>query len=319
MAKGMWGIGLFALAGCSMAHEEPPADVALVPMPSFGGTTSFIGGGQPALNGAVFKADRALKPVSGGTLLITKDGATAVVADPDRDQVLLVDLKSEAVTRTLTLDAGSEPGRAAQDAEGRVHVVLRGSGKLLSFDPASGEVLGTRSVCSYPRGVAVSPTDAVLFVACAEGKLLSLPADASVAEPLRTLQLDRDLRDVVAVADGLWVSRFRSGEILRLDGAGTIVRRTKLPSANGSMGESISSVAWRMVPNPSGGVTVVHQRAFAGEVMPSPGGYGESGVMGGLVSSAITTVSESGVAMGTTVALSAPLPVDIAQSPVSGR
>jgi hypothetical protein len=104
-----------------------------------------------------------------------------------------------------------------------------------------------------------------------------------------------------------------------VDAAGQLLTRTALPKLAGGVGESLPSVAWRMVPNAAGGVLVVHQRAFAGDVQASPGGYGETGVSGGMVGSAITTVNERGEAMGTSVALSAPLPVDVAQSAVSGR
>ena len=116
----------------------------------------------------VFSSAQSPRPVSGGTLLIMRDQKTAVVADPDREQLLVVDLATVAVTRTFTLEAGSEPGRAADDAQGHVHLVLRGTGKLLSFDPVSGEVLGTRSVCAYPRGVAVSAREQLVHVACAK-------------------------------------------------------------------------------------------------------------------------------------------------------
>lgn len=318
MIKSVWGIGALALAvmGCDEAAVPPSAG----PVPI--GDGFGVGGGsalpqQAAVPGDVVRAERALRPVSGGTLLVLRDQKTAVVADPDRDQLFVVDLEKTSVTRTLTLEAGAEPGRAVEDSKGVVHVVLRGTGKLVSFEPSSGELLGTRSVCAYPRGVASA--ESVVYVACAEGKLLTLSADAAEPAPLRTLTLERDLRDVVVASDGLWVSLFRSAEILRLDAAGKVLRRSRLPSVLGSQGESVSSVAWRMVPGATGGVVVVHQRAFAGEVVASPGGYGATGTAGGMVSTAITTVSEDGETEGSSVALAAPLAVDLAQSAVSGR
>jgi hypothetical protein len=330
MAKRIWGIGVLALTGCSGLNSgfvPPDPNSGEAPGTAGGGSVETSIGGvanapfasQPPLPEAVFSSAQTPPPVSGGTLLLTKDQKTVVVSDPDRDQVLVVDVATLAVTRTLTLATGSEPGRAAQDALGQVHLVLRGSGKLLTFDPISGEVSGTRSVCSYPRGVAVSDAEHVVHVACAEGNLVSLSTQASEIAPVRNVKLDSDLRDVVVVSDGLWVSRFRSAEILRLDTAGKLLRRTTLPSSRSSLGESVSSVAWRMVPNANGGVVVVHQRAFAGEVVPSPGGYGSTGVPGGMVSSAISSVSDSGVALGSSVALFAPLPVDIAQSATTGE
>jgi len=329
MLRQSWGLGVVALVliGCDDGSSLSPD-----PGEGFtvGGTTSappegFLAAGssgiafQPELPGAVFTAAQTPPPVSGGTLLVLRDQKTAIVADPDRDQVLIVDLTNMAVTRTLTLDAHAEPGRAADDAAGHVHLVLRGSGKLMTFDPQTGDVLGTRDICAYPRGVAVSDAEQLAHVACAEGKLVSISTTATELTPSRTLTLDRDLRDVVVASDGLWVSRFRSAEVLRLDAAGTLLRRTTFPSAVGQAGESVASVAWRMVPGANGGVVVVHQRAFTGEVIPSPGGYGSSGVGGGIVAPAVTTVSENGTAMSTSVAFSAPLPVDVAQSPTTGQ
>jgi len=324
MRHAHWGIGFLALVACS-SESATPGSIGGTSTPTPGPGQPFDGGespraaGQPPLQTGAVNAEQAPPAVSGGTLLILKDQNTALVADPERDQVVLVDLAKLAVTRTITLPRGSEPGRAAEDADGRVHLVLRGSGKLASIDPTSGNVIGTRAVCAYPRGVAVAELDEQVYVACAEGNLVTLSTDATKAEPIRNLKLDRDLRDVVVTSDGVWLSRFRSAEILRLDSEGKVLFRTSLPNAKGIMGESVSSVAWRMVPNAAGGVIVVHQRAFAGEVAPSDGGYGSTGVAGGMVSSAVSAVSENGSTSGTAVALSAPLPVDVAQSPVSGR
>lgn len=313
MLRFSWGLGVLSLIGCSSGES---ATAVGGPAPIGVGKSGFV---QAPITGPVVVAAKAPPPISGGTLLVLRDQKTAIVADPDRDQLFVVDLEGPAIKRTISLEAGAEPGRAADDAAGHVHVALRGKGQLLTFDPVTGEVLGTRAVCGYPRGVAIEDAQQLVHVACAEGNLVTLATDASKLAAVRTVKLDRDLRDVVVASDGLWVSRFRSAEILRVDGEGKLVSRTVLPKLSGSVGESLPTVAWRMVPNAAGGVVVVHQRAFAGEVEPSPGGYGSTGVSGGMVGSAITTVNERGEAMSTTVALSAPLPVDVAQSPISGR
>lgn len=322
MLKYSWGIALLTLS-CSNGYGESgatavgPTGTAGAPgVPLNDGPISFS---QPTLPGEVHSAAHAPRPMSGGTLLVMKGDERALVADPDHDQLLLVNLTKVAIEHSVALDPGSEPGRAADDAQGHVHVALRGSGKLLTLDAASGEVLATRDVCAYPRGVAVSNSEQLVHVACAEGSLLTLSTDPSQAAPVRRLELDRDLRDIVVASDGLWVSRFKSAEILKLDSDGHVKKRTLLPSLQSSFGQSESSVAWRMTASPSGGVVVVHQRAFTGEVVPSPGGYGGSGVPGGIVSSAVTRVDEDGSAQGSAVALSAPLPVDVAVSRTSGE
>lgn len=346
MVKYVSGIAVLAVWGCMDGSSNVPPDApdvgfsgsggsvasgfgggnvgkasggtsALPIPPSVGGEGEFSG--QPELPGPVFTADRPPKPVSGGTILVMADEKTAIVSDPDGDQVFVVDLEAAAITSTIELDADAEPGRAAEDGEGQVHVVLRGSGKLLTLAPATGEVLATRAVCKYPRGIAVARDEKLVHVACAEGSLVTLSTDATQAEPVRTLSLPRDLRDVVTAPDGLWVSRFRSAEILRLDAEGTLVSVTTPPSAKNGKDESTASVAWRMVPTADGGVAVVHQRAFVGEVTPSPGGYAESGSGAPIVDTAVTLLSASGVATSSSGSIAAPLPVDLALSPVNGN
>jgi mono/diheme cytochrome c family protein len=325
MFRYSWGIFALGLFGCTVGDPSPIADETGPPLPN-GGEPSFPGTGgkgnfvaQPPIPGPVLTAHQSPPPISGGTLLVLRDQKTAVVADPDRDQVLVVDLENLTVKRSVVLDPRAEPGRAADDADGHVHLLLRGSGKLLTFDPTTGDTLGTRDVCKYPRGLAVSDGDKVVHVACAEGSLVTLSTTATDTTPVRTVTLDSDLRDVVIGASGLWVSRFRSAEILRLDTAGKLLSRVTLPPSTTERGDSVAEVAWRMTASVDGGVVVVHQRAFTGEVVPSPGGYGASGQPGGIVETAVSVVDEDGVAMSTTVVLRAPLPVDVAQSAASGR
>src|SRR4051812_19190703 len=65
-------------------------------------------GGQLALfEGQVERRPAAL-PIAGGTLLVTRDGATAIAADPERDQVFLVDLASRAM-RAVPVEPHDEP------------------------------------------------------------------------------------------------------------------------------------------------------------------------------------------------------------------
>jgi DNA-binding beta-propeller fold protein YncE len=76
-------------------------------------------------------------PISGGTLAVTRDGTTAIVADPDRDRVSLVDLRDDSV-RHIALEPGAEPGRVIADETGRAYVALRRSGDVISVRLDSG-------------------------------------------------------------------------------------------------------------------------------------------------------------------------------------
>ena len=115
-------------------------------------------------------------------------------ADSDRDRVYVVDLPGRKKVADITLSPGDEPGRVIEDGAGRVHVVLRASGKLATIDPASWTVTATRTVCPAPRGAAWDKATDIIYVACAGGELVSMPAAGGAA--VRTVVLDRDLRDV---------------------------------------------------------------------------------------------------------------------------
>jgi hypothetical protein len=150
-------------------------------------------------------------PLSGGTLAITRDGVTAVASDPDRDLVYVVDVAAGALTQTISLSAGDEPGRVAIDGSGRAHVALRGANALLTIDLATGTTV-RRDTCIAPRGVAVEKAGTVV-VACADGRIARFAAAGGDA--IATAFLEPDLRDVLPRPDGtLVVSVFRHAALL---------------------------------------------------------------------------------------------------------
>jgi hypothetical protein len=258
--------------------------------------------------------------LSGGTLLILRDGKTAVAADPDRDAVFVVDLVSERLLATVTLQLGDEPGRLVQGADDTVFAVLRRGGAVVALNPRDGKIAARHAVCAAPRGIGFDGGGATpsLHVACAGGELITLAA--GTLTETRRVQLDRDLRDVVVSGDHLYVSRFRSAEVLRVRTADLgVIDRTAAPgsaAANqplrnlGAMvptpapppgGDPTTatsapidpnakaaqpSVAWRMRPLASGGAIMLHQEASNGELGTEGGGYGGGpckGAMGSAV------------------------------------
>src|SRR6266404_782054 len=121
-------------------------------------------------------AARLPPPISGGTLLVLRDGRTVVASDPDRDLISIVDLSTQQIRAQVKLEPGSEPGRIVEDNALRVHVVLRGAGAILTVDTTRGRVLARRSLCQAPRGVAFDASKQLLHVACAGGELISIGA-----------------------------------------------------------------------------------------------------------------------------------------------
>ncbi len=281
--------------------------------PSKAGSVGFGGSVAVEFTDPVVLADPPPPPISGGTLFVSTSGRWAAVSDPDRDQLLIVNLDDAKVTAQIALEAGDEPGRLLEDGSGLLHVVLRGGGGIATIDPVAGTLLERRAVCAYPRGIAYDGAIDALHIACAEGTLVTLPAAGG--EATRSVTLDRDLRDVVVENGNLWVSVFRSAEVLLLDAEGGIATRYRPPALqNPELGTepfSEAHVAWRMVADPVGGVLVLHQRSQLGEVMVEEGGYIGSGC-GGIVEGAVTHFESAKPPESSSVGLSTTLGVDIA-------
>jgi len=256
--------------------------------------------------------------ISGGTLRVLADGTTAVAADPDRDQVYIVDLNARALTATIVLSPADEPGRVVQDASGLVHVALRGGGAVVSIDPATGQQTDRRPVCAAPRGIAYDGATDLLHVACAGGELVSLPAAGGDA--VRSLVLDPDLRDVVIDGDRLRVTRFRAAELLTVEADGTVSERISLPTFRSAAvrgGQGFTpAIAWRAMGMPDGGVAMVHQRGVDDEVQTQVvGGYGGRDNCNTIVHSCVSVVGRDGAIASGPALGNMPLPVDMALSP----
>jgi cytochrome c553 len=259
-------------------------------------------------------------PISGGTLLVTSNDV-AVAADSDRDVVYVVDLGSEAVS-TIALQPGDEPGRVIQDGRGRVHVALRRAGAVATLDLESKSVVARTPVCSAPRGLGFDATRNAIVVACAGGELVTLDADSNaVVQSVRFA--GRDLRDVI-VGDGqLFVTRFRSAELLTFSLTGELIAEASPPAISdpSALGATFTpTTAWRAVVQPGVGTFVVHQYAADSSVVISqPGGYGsdatsQTGCSSTIVQTAISFFDTTGASTGVPapVLTGASVPVDLA-------
>ena len=243
-------LALGALSGCGPDSSYPVGVTA--PGPSTSGL-------EPLFAGKTTRANAKVAPISGGTLLVTKDGH-AVVSDPDRDAVHVVDLATQKVA-SIALQEGDEPGRVVAGPDGTAFVAARRGGVVLAIDTAQATAKRF-PVCAAPRGVAYDGTLSKLYVACRSGVLAEL--DASTGAVTARHRLDGDLRDVLISGDNLVVTRFKNAELLVVSRAGEVLRRSTpdLASSSGGLGVSAAAftpaVAFRALSLPGGGVLVGH-------------------------------------------------------------
>lgn len=306
-----------SLVGCAAGGHPGQSDDS--PPPS-SGSSSFGTGGSgvagPLIDAGTYSEPLVVAklpppPVSGGTLLVIAQGHKAAVADPDHDQVLIVDLDASSLLATVPLQPGDEPGRLIEDGAGRVHVSLRSGGAVVTIDPAQGTVLRRDAVCGYPRGLAYDSKADAVVIACAGGELVTLPAGGGAAtRSIRLAGADgrvvRDLRDVVVEGDRLLVSRFRAAELLVVEPNGSISATLRPRPQDPSFS---AAVAWRTLAAPGGGVIMVHQEEQNTEVpIDQPGGYG--GFCGSIVRAAVSVIKTDGSTWSTPI--NSVLPVDMA-------
>jgi cytochrome c peroxidase len=102
--------------------------------------------------------------------------------------------------------------------------------------------------------VAYDATLDAVWVACAGGELIALPAAGG--DPLVNVRLPRDLRDVVVQKGGLVVTRFRTADVLYVTRAGDVDWTLRV-----DRDQLFSNAAWRATPWSDGNVAIVHQRA----------------------------------------------------------
>ncbi len=293
----VWASGCTGTGSGGTSAPTPPADSGGCNPSVAGGCGGLPIGPLPSF-GPTLTASPPPPPISGGTLIVMQDGHTAIAADPDRDAVYVADTAAGALTYTIALQPGDEPGRLVEDGAGRVHVALRSAGALVTIEPNTGAVVSRRAVCPAPRGVAWDAANDFIWVACATGELVALPAAGGSAA--RSFVVERDLRDVVVQSDGsLTVSLFRSATLLRIASDGTVSRRDSFGSASGSVDSFgfAPQVAWRTIAGPAGSTITAYQVESTAFINASaPGGYSGLGFGPGLAL-AIPGFSDAGASL----------------------
>ncbi len=259
--------------------------------------------------------------VLGGTVTPAAGGDLAIVSDPERDLVHVIDVRNVSRRATLRLPAGSQPTRSVEDRFGAVHVVLRGTGQLATIAIGSGTLVRTTSVCPEPRGVTFDRTTDSILVACASGELVTLPSNGSTS----VRRLGVELRDVLTQNGRVKVTTFRTATLLELEKPEAAPKVTHLPSlalppVRNQPASFEPTVAWRAVPGPNDSVVIAHQRAVEGDIDAIRSGlppvavpYYTNPCAGPIVRSVVTVVDSLGVPTAS-VEVPGSLPVDVAAS-----
>jgi hypothetical protein len=331
------GFAISLAAACGPVDPDPMPSPGSPRGPSsgFGGAAGGFSkdGGLPVgtYAEALVEDDPAPLPIAGGTLAMIAQGTKAAVADPDGDQVVVIDLASMQVEKVIPLVLGDDPGRLIEDAAGRLHVALRAGRGVAVLDTGSGATLDRIPVCRQPRGLAYEHNSDSVHVACAGGELITY--SAASGEYLRKLRLERDLRDVVIDGERLLVSRFRAAQLLVVERDGTVSRKLSPPPSGvgGAAGAPAidfaaaspetpplpprdfmkPAVAWRTVAAPGGGALMVYQLMSMTPIGIEEGGYG--GSCRRIVTTAVSRLRVDG-GDWTVDAIPTVLPVDVAST-----
>lgn len=222
-------------AGCA-DHAAEAAEPDAVSSERADADGGEVGAGEAAVarDGGVTIHRPPPPPISGGHMLVHED--LVWVADSARDRLTVARVALEpspdiSVLAEWALPAGSDPQRMSVDDAGQLFVALRATGQIarVRLDTRELELVG---VCEAPRGLAWDPARERTWLACAGGELLALDRRGRIA--LRR-SLHPDLRDVVFDDRGeLYVSVFRSAEVLRLDESLAVVERWRAPTYEAS-------------------------------------------------------------------------------------
>jgi hypothetical protein len=246
-------------------------------------------------------------PILGGTLTVASSGV-ALVVDPDRDRLFIVDVANAALLHEVAFSDGDEPGRLIEDASGTAWVVMRRGGAVVQVDLEGGDILRRVDVCAEPRGVAFDTERSAIVVSCAGGELVRVEADTT----LTTLVLARDdLRDIVVEPPYYLVSRFESSELLIVNPVTGAVHDHLAPHGwnDPTLGDLAPTTAFKMNRIDGGRVMVQHQRANRSALVPVY--YGPVGCAPGIVHSMVSVIDAPDYA-STEVVASPSRPLDAA-------
>ncbi len=196
-------------------------------------------------------------PLEGGTLTVSNDGRWAMASQPDRGTVAIADLWSQQIVGELPFGVNDRPGRIAEDSNDTFWVLLPGAGAVATFTAESKAAQVLKDVCSSPSGIAFDDASNETWVVCRTGLLVQVDATHVIAK----YDVSTDLRDIVIWQHRLFVSRFKSAQMIEVSKAGKVLQTVVPSSASSVDGRTFEpTVAWKMVWTPMGPL-MIHQES----------------------------------------------------------
>lgn len=234
-------------------------------------------------------AARTIEPGRGpvsGAIQVSRDDKTILVAEEDRDELLIIDRATGAIRNKVPV--GDAPAHVVELSDGTAAVTTRYGNSLVIVDVKSGEVAKTIPVGAEPYGLVELDDGTIAVVLAGEGALAIVnPERAEVVQ--RITLADKDPRAVALLPDGtLYVTHMATGAFSRVDlGAGRATRvDVATVNVNGPriVPEHLRSLT---VDEERGTVLVAHSqanvdtvRAPIGDPSVPPGGGGDCGYSG---------------------------------------
>lgn len=167
-----------------------------------------------------------------GALAVTRDNGRILIADEDRDQLVILNRATKEITGTVAL--GDAPAHVVELSDGSAAVTTRYGNTVAIVDVGHATVTKTIPVGTEPFGL-VEIADGVLAVVLAGDAQVAV-VDTKAGLVTRTIDLaDTDPRAVALLADGsLYVSHMATGAFsrVRLDVAGGAATRVEVATRN---------------------------------------------------------------------------------------
>jgi DNA-binding beta-propeller fold protein YncE len=180
------------LAPAQKSHEVLPIDngATLVQTDGTSGTTRFLDAATGTVIAQVAtgkKPDYAYQDAASGLIVVMNPGSNGVV---------LIDPKTHAIVRTITVPGGLEAG--GSDGKGHAFVNLEQANALAEVDLKAGTLVRTIALtgCDGPTGLAVLSGGTRVMSACANG--VATVVDATSGKLVQTLPVGKGPDAVIA-------------------------------------------------------------------------------------------------------------------------